>query len=931
MRLLCRAHVHTNITLFIDPSTCTYTRTHNPTFWKPSHTFHYLPQSPSHLCLCRNQWAGNYTNGPREESDFNFVRVLAALAADGFNTDSGGRSLVPGEPGYTPQQPQVTHGFDGRYFVQFALDELGGRAFNGHDLLDQPEHAAGCPAGKILGGWVGEGGGPTTGGGGLCVECAKWIEPRHTSQFVQRNAVERQPALKWSFANGLGYVTWESVWGSWNGVSPLDGETIRRLFTVMRQFRGVITSCDYQPFYPVTGSAGVVPQATMFPTPSRTLWVVVNPGSGPLSSYNLTIPPEMGALRYFDVWRGVEVGGSAVRVEGGTQLVVGGQQDEYGAVAAVSEQEASSPAFTAFLARMANMTRIPLAHYSADPVTSQNFTFETNVDPPAPRHLPASTPPATVSIPGTSAFRFQTQNLLGEPHLLPRYFGRPAPPSRAGAVTDHGLVSMAAFEMDTYPVTNAQFADFLSGSGYRPADPINFVRHWRPADKNATTSRPPPPRPPPGTENQPVVWVGFEDAQRYCLYRGRRLPNEWEWSFAARGNSSNETATAWPWGDRPRAECMPPAYTGRDTPPLPDVDAFDGEGCASPYGVQMLVGTVWQWTNAMHDAHTRAGLVKGGSSYWRHDGAKEPPRAGAPCYSPDPYYCGRDRSPYFFPNCASRTFVNWKGGDQHAPVTPTACQGELLLMDGGYERAATVSFRCARSLGPQPPQPPPPPPPQPAGWPRVFALGLSFNWTDGSPPNAVARDVCTGVYAPYGFRLGVNASDNQSHVLSLFVGAFCWGARLTATTSSGQTESKTIGTAPVCQHTPAATQNVVWRVTFSGPLTLTWARDRSEGRDGGGQQEEEEEEEEEGNLTWQAAALALSPDSTHSCPSGFCVADAQRTTGDGVDLTASGTVDWAHWGGVAGDGASRGSSWYTDTKQRVQGSVFTVSLLSTQS
>ena len=892
-----------------------------------------LPQSfkpASHLC--RNQWAGNYTNGPREESDFNFVRMLAALGADGFNTDSGGRSLVPGEPGYTPKQAQVTHGFDGSYFVQFGLDELGRGAFHGHDLLDQPEHGAGCPAGKILGGWVGEGGGPVANGNALCVECAKWIEPRHTSQFVQRNTVLRQPALKWSFVNGLGYVTWESVWGGWNGVSPRDGETIRRLYTVLRQFRGVITSCDYQPFYPVAAS-GVVAQATMFPSLSRTLWVVANPGSGPLSSYNLTVPPTMSALRYFDVWRGVELTGLAKRIEGnGTTIVVDAQQDEYGAVAALSEQAASSVSFKAFLARMADITRTPLMNYSAAAVTSQNFTFETNMDPSALSDRSASnstsTPIPTVSIPGTSTFRFQTQSLLGEPHLLPRYFGRPARPLQTGKVVERGPVAMAPFELDTYPVTNAQFAEFLSESGYRPADPINFVRHWRPADKNATTTLPPPPHPPSGTENQPVVWVGFEDAQRYCLHRGRRLPNEWEWSFAARGNSSNETATAWPWGGRSRPECMPAPYSGRDTPPLPDVDAFDAHGCASPFGVQMLVGTVWQWTNAMHDAHTRAGLVKGGSSYWRRDGVKGPSHASTPCYSPDPYYCGADRSPYFFPNCASETFVNWKRRDDRAPVVPTACQGELLLMDGGYERAATVSFRCARSLGPQPPQPPPP---QPTDWPRVFTLGVSFSWTDGSPPNTIANDVHTGVYAPLGFRLNVNMTNNQSHVLSLFVGAFCWGGQVTATTSNGLTESKMIRRAPVCQHTPAATQNVVWRVTFTGPLTLTWTRGNSAGHD----QEEEKDEEEEGNLTWQAASLALAPGSTpHTCPIGLCIADPEATTGESVGLSALGTVDWVHWGGVTSGGASTGelsSPWHADSKQRGRGSVFSVSLLGTKS
>ena len=109
--------------------------------------------------------------------------------------------------------------------------------FNGHDLLDQPEHASGCPAGLIMGGWAGEAGGPINNGGVMCVECAKWVEPRHLSQFVERNQIHRQPSLKWVFFNGDGYNTWESIWGGWNGISDRDAETIRRIFAIFRVFQ----------------------------------------------------------------------------------------------------------------------------------------------------------------------------------------------------------------------------------------------------------------------------------------------------------------------------------------------------------------------------------------------------------------------------------------------------------------------------------------------------------------------------------------------------------------------------------------------------------------------------------------------------------------------------------------------------------------------
>ena len=110
-----------------------------------------------------------------------------------------------------------------------------------------------------------------------------------------------------------------------------------------------------------------------------------------------------------------------------------------------------------------------------------------------------------------------------------------------GILVPQGVVAMAGFEMDAHPVTNAQYASFLGASGYEPADPINFLRHWSMRDggrSGAVTLQPPPPRPPAGTEAQPVTWVGFEDAQRFCGFYGWRLPNEWEWNYAAQGPSA---------------------------------------------------------------------------------------------------------------------------------------------------------------------------------------------------------------------------------------------------------------------------------------------------------------------------------------------------------------------------------------------------------
>ena len=96
---------------------------------------------------------------------------------------------------------------------------------------------------------------------------------------------------------------------------------------------------------------------------------------------------------------------------------------------------------------------------------------------------------------------------------------------------------------------------------------------------------------------------------------------------------------------------VPPQSTAREMPPPADVDAHP-QG-ASPFGVLDLVGNVWQWTDEFHDEHTRAAVLRGGSSY-------QP-----------------QTSHWYFPQ-AYRL-------DQH---------GKYLLMAPGKDRSGCIGFRC---------------------------------------------------------------------------------------------------------------------------------------------------------------------------------------------------------------------------------------------
>lgn len=189
--------------------------------------------------------------------------------------------------------------------------------------------------------------------------------------------------------------------------------------------------------------------------------------------------------------------------------------------------------------------------------------------------------------------------------------------------------------MDTYPVTNAEYKRFLNASHYQPADNLNFLRDW----KQGTY--------PNGWEDKPVTWVSLEDARAYAAWNHKRLPHEWEWQYAAQGKDGR----TYPWGDAWNAEAVPAPDRGRRLT-SPDKVGAHPLG-TSPFGVEDMVGTIWQWTDEYQDDHTRAAILRGGS-YYQVEGSE-----------------------WYFPQAYKNN-----------------THGKLLLMAPSEDRAGTVGFRC---------------------------------------------------------------------------------------------------------------------------------------------------------------------------------------------------------------------------------------------
>ena len=70
--------------------------------------------------------------------------------------------------------------------------------------------------------------------------------------------------LQSAFFNGVGYESWENVWGIWNELTPRDAEALRRIAMIERAVADLLVSPDWQPHFPTLQAGGGV-YASRFP------------------------------------------------------------------------------------------------------------------------------------------------------------------------------------------------------------------------------------------------------------------------------------------------------------------------------------------------------------------------------------------------------------------------------------------------------------------------------------------------------------------------------------------------------------------------------------------------------------------------------------------------------------------------------------------
>jgi formylglycine-generating enzyme required for sulfatase activity len=186
-------------------------------------------------------------------------------------------------------------------------------------------------------------------------------------------------------------------------------------------------------------------------------------------------------------------------------------------------------------------------------------------------------------------------------------------------------IQQKEYRIAKYPVTNAQFAQFVEAGGYQnrawwtetgwaireggwhrdgewnpSGNPWIEPRFWNDSQWNGA--------------GHPVVGVSWYEAEAFCLWlsdiTGEKilLPTEDQWQYAAQGEDNR----VYPWGDDwDASRCnnsVEPAVSRGTTP----VTQYEGRG-ASPFGVVDMAGNVWEWCLTAYGRDGNSRVLRGAS------------------------------------------------------------------------------------------------------------------------------------------------------------------------------------------------------------------------------------------------------------------------------------------------------------------------------
>ena len=204
-------------------------------------------------------------------------------------------------------------------------------------------------------------------------------------------------------------------------------------------------------------------------------------------------------------------------------------------------------------------------------------------------------------------------------------------------------VVLDAYYIDKFETSNKDYREFMKGTGHTaPA-------YWDDPRLNGP--------------DQPVVGVNWYDANKFCEWKGKRLPTEAEWERAAKGPGGSH----YPWGHKLSKD---KANYGQNIGKTMPVNSYP-QG-ASDYGVYNMAGNVFEWVSDWYDP-----------KYYSTSPAMNP------------------QGPGIGINFANQGAVKvLKGGSWLAPASSLHTSHRFWNQPENNSYGVGLGFRCAKSTSP---------------------------------------------------------------------------------------------------------------------------------------------------------------------------------------------------------------------------------------
>ena len=165
------------------------------------------------------------------------------------------------------------------------------------------------------------------------------------------------------------------------------------------------------------------------------------------------------------------------------------------------------------------------------------------------------------------------------------------------------VVDLPAYRIGRVPVTNGEWQQFVADGGYRQprwwsergwdhqqSAGLTGPQFWSSDARTRTRFGHVEDIP----ADEPVQHVTYFEAEAYAAWAGARLPTEAEWEKACAWDPATGSRRRYPWGAHEPSELVA-NLGGTALRPAP-VGAYPGG--ASAYGVEQMLGDVWEWTSS---------------------------------------------------------------------------------------------------------------------------------------------------------------------------------------------------------------------------------------------------------------------------------------------------------------------------------------------